>query len=492
MNAISKENPFGLKDPSLVRELGYIDGAWAAADNGAVFPVTNPATGETLASVPKMGANETNRAIRAAQAAFPAWRAKTAKERSAVLRRWFDLMIQHQDDLARLLTLEQGKPLNEAKGEILYGASFVEWFAEEAKRIYGDVIPHHKNGVRLVVQKEPVGVVAAITPWNFPNAMITRKAAPALAAGCTFVIKPAEATPLSALALAVLAERAGVPAGVFNIVTGEPAEIGQAMTANPTVRKMSFTGSTRVGKLLLKASADTVKKVSLELGGNAPFIVFDDADLDAAVAGAMISKYRNAGQTCVCANRFYVQAGIYDAFAEKLALASQALKVGPGLDDGVTQGPLINAAAVAKVEELIADAVSKGAKTVLGGGRHQLGGTFFQPTVLTGVTPEMRVAKEEIFGPVAPLFRFETEEQAAQMANDTEYGLAAYLFTRDLGRAWRMSEALEYGMVGVNEGVFSTEVAPFGGMKESGIGREGSKYGVDEYVEIKYVCFGVG
>lgn len=492
MNAISKENPFGLKDPSLVRELGYIDGAWAAADNGAVFPVTNPATGETLAVVPKMGTTETNRAIRAAQAAFPAWRARTAKERSAILRRWFDLMIQNQDDLARLLTLEQGKPLSEAKSEILYGAAFVEWFAEEAKRIYGDVIPHHKNGVRLVVQKEPVGVVAAITPWNFPNAMITRKAAPALAAGCTFVVKPAEATPLSALALAVLAERAGVPAGVFNIVTGEPAEIGQAMTANPTVRKMSFTGSTRVGKLLLKASADTVKKVSLELGGNAPFIVFDDADLDAAVAGAMISKYRNAGQTCVCANRFYVQAGIYDAFAEKLALASQALKVGPGLDDGVTQGPLINAAAVAKVEELIADAVSKGAKTVLGGGRHQLGGTFFQPTVLTGVTPEMRVAKEEIFGPVAPLFRFETEEQAAQMANDTEYGLAAYLYTRDLGRAWRMSEALEYGMVGVNEGVFSTEVAPFGGMKESGIGREGSKYGVDEYVEIKYVCFGVG
>lgn len=491
MNAISKENPFGLKDPSLVRELGYIDGAWAAADNGAVFPVTNPATGETLAVVPKMGTKETNRAIRAAQAAFPAWRARTAKERSAILRRWFDLMIQNQDDLARLLTLEQGKPLSEAKSEILYGASFVEWFAEEAKRIYGDVIPHHKNGVRLVVQKEPVGVVAAITPWNFPNAMITRKAAPALAAGCTFVVKPAEATPLSALALAVLAERAGVPAGVFNIVTGEPAEIGQAMTANPTVRKMSFTGSTRVGKLLLKASADTVKKVSLELGGNAPFIVFDDADLDAAVAGAMISKYRNAGQTCVCANRFYVQAGIYDAFAEKLALVSQALKVGPGLDDGVTQGPLINAAAVAKVEELIADAMSKGAKAVLGGGRHQLGGTFFQPTVLTGVTPEMRVAKEEIFGPVAPLFRFETEEQAAQMANDTEYGLAAYLYTRDLGRAWRMSEALEYGMVGVNEGVFSTEVAPFGGMKESGIGREGSKYGVDEYVEIKYVCFGV-
>jgi succinate-semialdehyde dehydrogenase / glutarate-semialdehyde dehydrogenase len=492
MNAISKENPLGLKDPGLLRDLAYIDGAWAAADNGATFAVINPANGETLARVPNMRTAETNRAIRAAEAAFPAWRARTAKERSAILRRWFDLMIANQEDLARILTLEQGKPLSEAKSEILYGASFLEWFAEEAKRIYGDVIPHHKNGVRLVVQKEPVGVVAAITPWNFPNAMITRKAAPALAAGCTFVIKPAEATPLSALALAVLAERAGVPAGVFNIVIGEPAEIGQAMTANPTVRKMSFTGSTRVGKLLLKASADTVKKVSLELGGNAPFIVFDDADLDAAVVGAMISKYRNAGQTCVCANRFYVQAGVYDAFAEKLARASEALKVGPGINDGVTQGPLINAAALAKVEELVADAVGKGAKAVLGGGRHELGGTFYQPTVLTGVTSDMRVSKEEIFGPVAPLFRFETETEAAKLANDTEYGLAAYLYTRDLGRAWRMSEALEYGMIGVNEGVFSTEVAPFGGMKESGIGREGSKYGVEEYVEIKYVCFGIG
>ena len=479
-----------LNDEKLLRQQCYIDGAWADADSGETLEVTNPATGEALGSIPKMGEAETRRAIEAANAAMPAWRAKTAKERAQILRRWFDLMMENQDDLGRILTAEQGKPLAEAKGEIAYGASFIEWFAEEAKRVYGDVIPGHQPDKRIVVIKQPIGVVAAITPWNFPNAMITRKAGPALAAGCTIVIKPATQTPYSALAMAELAERAGIPKGVFNVLTGSASAIGGEMTGNPIVRKVTFTGSTEIGKLLMKQSAETVKKVGMELGGNAPFIVFDDADLDAAVEGAMASKYRNAGQTCVCANRIYVQDGVYDAFAEKLAAAVAKMKVGNGMEEGVAQGPLIDQAAVAKVEEHIADAVAKGAKVAIGGKRHELGQTFFQPTILTGVTQDMAVAREETFGPVAPLFRFSGEDEVIGMANDTEFGLAAYFYARDLGRVWRVAEAVEYGIVGINTGIISTEVAPFGGVKESGIGREGSKYGIDDFLEIKYLCMG--
>ena len=480
-----------LKDSSLLRTQAYIDGAWIDADDRRSFEVRNPADASSIASVPDLGATETRRAIAAAGAALPGWRARTAKERAAILRRWFELIMANQEDLAVLMTSEQGKPLAEARGEVAYGASFIEWFAEEAKRVYGDVIPAHGADKRIVVLKEPIGVVAAITPWNFPIAMITRKAGPALAAGCTMVIKPAEDTPLCALALAELAERAGVPRGVLNVVTtNRAAEVGGELTADPAVRKLSFTGSTEVGKLLMAQCADTVKKVALELGGNAPFIVFDDADLDAAVAGAMASKYRNAGQTCVCANRLLVQDGIYDAFTAKLAEAVARLKVGPGLSGDVQQGPLINADAVAKVEELLADAVGKGAQIACGGKRHALGGTFFEPTIVTGVTPQMRVAREEIFGPVAPLFRFHTEEEAIRMANDTEFGLAAYFYARDIARVWRVAEGLEYGIVGINEGLISTEVAPFGGVKASGVGREGSKYGIDDFVEIKYLCMG--
>ncbi|MDX5409433.1 MAG: succinate-semialdehyde dehydrogenase, partial [Thauera sp.] len=452
-----------LRDAALLRTEAYIDGQWIQADAGMRFAVSNPADGAVIASVPDLGAAETRRAIAAAEAALPAWRARTAKERAAVLRRWFELIMAHQEDLAVLMTAEQGKPLAEARGEVAYGASFIEWFAEEGKRVYGDVIPGHAADKRIVVVKQAIGVVAAITPWNFPIAMITRKAGPALAAGCTIVIKPAEDTPLCALALAELAERAGVPRGVLNVVTSNrAAEVGGELTANPAVRKLSFTGSTEVGKLLMAQCAGTVKKVALELGGNAPFIVFDDADLDAAVAGAMASKYRNAGQTCVCANRLLVQDGVHDAFAAKLAEAVAKLKVGPGLAGEVQQGPLINQDAVAKVEELLGDAVEKGAKIVCGGKRHALGGTFFEPTILTGVTPAMRVAREEIFGPVAPLFRFHTEEEAIRMANDTEFGLAAYFYARDIARVWRVAEGLEYGIVGINEGIISTEVAPFG------------------------------
>ncbi|MER2601126.1 MAG: NADP-dependent succinate-semialdehyde dehydrogenase [Candidatus Competibacter phosphatis] len=480
-----------LKDSRLFHQQCYINGVWVDADHQETLAVTNPATGETLGGVPKLGVVEVNRAITAAQEAFAGWRARTAKERSTLLRRWFNLMLEHQDDLAVLMTLEQGKPLTEARGEIAYAASFIEWFAEEAKRVYGDVIPPHQADKRIVVVKEPIGVCAAITPWNFPAAMITRKAGAALAAGCTMVIKPASQTPFSALALCELAERAGIPAGVLNVVTGSAQVIGAELTANPTIRKLSFTGSTAIGKQLMRECAGTMKKLSLELGGNAPFIVFDDADLDAAVEGAIISKYRNAGQTCVCANRILVQEGVYQAFADKLSQAVAAqLKVGNGLESGVTQGPLIDEAAVAKVEEHIADALSKGARVVLGGRRHELGGTFFQPTILTQVTPEMAVAREETFGPVAPLFRFSTEQDAIHMANDTEFGLASYFYSRDIGRIWRVSEALEYGMVGVNTGLISTEIAPFGGMKESGLGREGSKYGIEEYLEIKYLCMG--
>jgi succinate-semialdehyde dehydrogenase/glutarate-semialdehyde dehydrogenase len=479
-----------LQESSLFRESCYIDGAWVGADDGRTLPVDNPATRTRLGSVPNMGAGETRRAIDAAARALPAWRARTAKERAQLLRRWFDLIMLHQDDLATLMTAEQGKPLAESKGEIAYAASFIEWFGEEAKRIYGDVIAGHQADKRILVLRQPVGVVAAITPWNFPAAMITRKAGPALAAGCTMVCKPATLTPYSALALADLAARAGIPAGVFNVITGSAAAIGGEMTANPTVRKITFTGSTEVGKKLLVAAASTVKKVSMELGGNAPFIVFDDADLDAAVQGAIASKYRNTGQTCVCANRLLVQAGVYDAFAAKLGAAVAMLRVGDGLQGVTDQGPLIDDKAVAKVEEHIADAVAKGAQITLGGKRHSLGGSFFEPTILTGVTPAMLVAREETFGPIAPLFRFEHEADAIRMANDTEFGLAAYLYTRDLARSWRVSEALEYGIVGLNTGIISTEVAPFGGIKESGMGREGSKYGILDYTEIKYVCVG--
>ena len=480
-----------LQDTDLLKSDAFINGAWIASEDGNRFAVTNPATGEQLARVSDLGGGQAEYAISAADAAWPEWRAKTAKERAAVLRRWFELVMQHQEDLARLMTAEQGKPLAEARAEVVYGASFIEWFAEEAKRVYGDVIPAAMNDRRYVVIRQPIGVVAAITPWNFPIAMITRKCAPALAAGCTVVIKPSELTPLSALALAELAQRAGFPPGVFNVLTTTDAEtVGRVLTASRTVRKLSFTGSTAVGKLLIRDCAETVKKVSMELGGNAPFIVFDDADLDAAVAGAMASKYRNAGQTCVCANRLLVQDGIYDAFAEKLAAAVSELKVGDGTAEGISQGPLINESAVSKVEAHISDAVEKGARVICGGGRHALGGTFFEPTILADVTAQMRIASEETFGPVAPLFRFHTEAEAVQMANDTESGLAAYFYSRDIGRVWRVAEALEYGIVGINEGIISTELAPFGGVKESGLGREGSRYGIEEFTEIKYLCMG--
>ncbi len=480
-----------LQDSSLFRQQCYINGEWVDADSREVHSITNPATGEVLGTVPNMGAAETRRAIEAADAAWPAWREKTAAERAAILRRWFELMLAHKEDLARLMTLEQGKPISESRGEVNYGASFIEWFAEEGKRIYGDTIPQHQADRRIVVIKQPIGVCAAITPWNFPNAMITRKAGAALAAGCPMVLKPAGDTPFSALALCELGERAGIPAGVFSVVTGSASAIGGEMTANPTVRKLSFTGSTEVGVVLMQQCAATMKKLSLELGGNAPFIVFDDADLDAAVEGAIQSKYRNAGQTCVCANRLLVQDGVYDAFAEKLAVAVANLKVGDGMGEEVTQGPLINEAAVEKVEEHISDAVAKGGRVILGGKRHELGGSFFQPTLIADVSDQMLIAREETFGPVAPLFRFQTEEEAIRMANDTEFGLAAYFFSRDLGRVWRVSEALEYGMVGINSGIISTAVAPFGGVKQSGVGREGSKYGIEEYLEVKYLCMGI-
>ncbi len=479
-----------LSDTRLFRQQCYIDGMWLDADDGRSIAVNNPATGKALGTVPNMGANETRRAIAAAQRAWPAWRAKTAKERAAVLRKWFDLMLTHQEDLARLLTAEQGKPLGEARGEIAYGAAFIEWFAEEAKRIYGDTIPSHQADKRIVVIKEGIGVCAAITPWNFPNAMITRKCGPALAAGCPMVLKPATATPYSALAIAELGERAGIPPGIFNVVTGSAAAIGGEMTANPAIRKLTFTGSTEIGKVLMEQCARTVKKTSMELGGNAPFIVFDDADIDAAVEGAILSKYRNTGQTCVCTNRLLVQNSVYEQFAEKLARKVAEMKVGNGMDAGVVLGPLIDIKAVEKVEEHIADALAKGAKLATGGKRHALGGTFFEPTVLTEVTSAMKVAREETFGPVAPLFRFEDEAQAIRMANDTEFGLAAYFYSRDIGRVWRVAEAIEYGIVGINTGLISTEVAPFGGVKESGLGREGSKYGIDDYLELKYLCMG--
>ncbi|MCC7079757.1 MAG: NADP-dependent succinate-semialdehyde dehydrogenase [Burkholderiales bacterium] len=482
--------PPKLNDSKLFRSQCYIDGAWFDADDKSTLSVTNPATGAVVGTVPRMGAAETRRAIEAANAAWPAWRAKTAKERAAILRKWFELMMQHQEDLAVLMTTEQGKPLTESRGEIAYGASFIEWFAEEAKRVYGDTIPAQFTDRRIVVIKQPVGICAAITPWNFPNAMITRKAGPALAAGCTMVIKPASQTPFSALALCELAERAGVPRGVLSVITGASGPIGKELTENALVRKFTFTGSTEIGKQLMAQCAGTVKKISLELGGNAPFVVFDDADLDAAVEGAIASKYRNAGQTCVCANRLYVQDGVYDAFANKLAEKVSQMKVGNGLDAGVVQGPLIDAKAVEKVEEHIADALGKGASVIVGGKRHALGGTFFEPTVLAGVTQQMAMAREETFGPVAPLFRFKTEAELADLANATEYGLAAYFYSRDIGRIWRIAEALEFGIVGVNIGLISTEVAPFGGMKESGIGREGSKYGMEEFLEVKYLCMG--
>jgi len=479
-----------LTDPRLFRELGFIDGGWVCADGGGTLPVNNPATAATLGTIPNMGTQETRRAIAAASTALPAWAARTAKERAVIMRRWFDLMLANQEDLAVLMTAEQGKPLAESKGEIAYAASFIEWFAEEGKRLYGDIIPGHQADKRILVLRQPVGVVAAITPWNFPSAMITRKAGPALAAGCTMVCKPATQTPYSALALAELADRAGVPAGVFNVVTGSSTAIGGEMTSNPKVRKVTFTGSTEVGKKLIAQCAGTVKKMSLELGGNAPFIVFDDADLDAAVQGAIASKYRNTGQTCVCANRLLVQDGVYEEFSMKLAAAVANLRVGDGLQGATDQGPLIDAKAVAKVEEHIADAVGKGARVALGGKRHALGGTFFEPTILTGVTARMLIAREETFGPVAPLFRFTSEADAIAMANDTEFGLAAYVYTRDLARSWRVSEAIEYGIVGLNTGIISTEVAPFGGVKESGTGREGSKYGILDFTELKYVCIG--
>ncbi len=479
-----------LKDSKLFRQQCYIDGAWLDADDKSTIAVKNPADASLLGTVPKMGVAETRRAIAAANAAFPAWRAKTAKERSVILRRWFELMMANQEDLAQIMTAEQGKPLAESRGEIAYAASFIEWFAEEGKRIYGDTIPQHEADKRIVVLKQPIGVCVAITPWNFPAAMITRKAGPALAAGCTMVVKPASATPYSALAMAELAERAGVPKGVLSVVTGSAGAIGGEMSTNPLVRKLTFTGSTEIGKKLLAQCAGTVKKTSMELGGNAPFIVFEDADLDAAAEGAMISKYRNNGQTCVCANRILVQEKVYDAFAVKLAEKVNALKVGDGREAGVTTGPLINADAVAKVEEHIADALAKGAKILTGGKRHALGGLFFQPTVLTGVTTSMQVTREETFGPVAPLFRFKDEAEAIRLANDTEFGLAAYFYGRDIGRVWRVAEALEYGIVGINTGLISTEVAPFGGVKESGIGREGSKYGIEDFLVVKYLCLG--
>ena len=490
MNAIvdCQHTPPSLKDPALFRDRCYVDGAWLEADSGKRFAVDNPGDGSLVGTVPDMGAAETRRAIEAAQRALPAWRALPAKERSRIVRKWYDLIMANADDLALILTTEQGKPLAEAKGEIVYGASFVEWFAEEGKRIYGDTIPSPTNDRRLIVLKQPIGVCAAITPWNFPNAMITRKMAPGLAVGCTFVLKPAEQTPFSALALAELAERAGFPKGVINMVTGDAPAIGKELCANPIVKKVTFTGSTEVGRILMRQSADTIKKMSLELGGNAPFIVFDDADLDAAADGAMASKYRNAGQTCVCANRIYVQDGVYDAFAAKLAERLKGLKVGKGTDAGVNVGPLIDEQGLAKVEEHVADAVAKGAKVVAGGRRSSLGGRFYEPTLLTGVTNDMKVSREETFGPVAPLFRFKDEAEAIALANATEFGLASYFFARDVGRVFRVAEAIESGMVGVNTGIISNEVAPFGGVKQSGLGREGSKYGVEDFLEVKYVC----
>jgi succinate-semialdehyde dehydrogenase / glutarate-semialdehyde dehydrogenase len=492
MNAPSKAGlpSLPLKDPKLFREQCYIDGEWVGADSRKTFPVDNPATGETLGSVPDMGAVETRRAIEAADRAWPAWRGKTAKERATILRKWFDLMMANQEDLAQLLTAEQGKPLAEARGEIAYGASFIEWFAEEGKRAYGDVIPTHQADKRILVIKQPIGVAAMITPWNFPNAMITRKAGPALAAGCTVVLKPAEQTPFSALAMAELAERAGIPKGVLNIVTGDAATLGKELCANPTVRKLSFTGSTEVGRILMRQSADTIKKLSLELGGNAPFIVFDDADLDAAVEGALASKYRNAGQTCVCANRIYVQDGVYDRFTAKLTEKVKGFKVGAGTEQGVVIGPLIDEQGLKKVEKHVADATGKGAKIILGGKKHERGGLFFQPTVLTEVTPEMVVSHEETFGPVAPLIRFKTEDEVIGLANDSEFGLCGYFYSRDVGRIFRVAEKMETGIVGANVGIISTEIAPFGGVKQSGLGREGSKYGLEEYLEMKYILLG--
>jgi succinate-semialdehyde dehydrogenase/glutarate-semialdehyde dehydrogenase len=479
-----------LKDPGLLRQQAYLNGEWSDADNGATLAVSNPATGEQIGTVPLMGAAETRRAIEAASAAWPGWRKKSAKERAAILRKWNDLILENADDLALLMTAEQGKPLAESKGEVTYGASFIEWFGEEAKRIAGETLASPWQDRRLLVTKEPIGVCAAITPWNFPIAMITRKVGPALAAGCPMVLKPAEATPFSALALAVLAERAGVPAGVFSVVTGKPQEIGAEMTSNPTVRKLTFTGSTAVGRLLMQQCAPTIKKLSLELGGNAPFIVFDDADLDAAVEGAIASKYRNAGQTCVCANRIYVQDGVYDKFADKLVAAVRKLKVGNGAEAGVTQGPLIDDKAVKKVEQHVADAVSKGGRLLLGGQRHALGHSFFEPTVIADASADMLVAGEETFGPLAPLFRFRTDEEAIALANNTEFGLAAYFYSRDVGRIWRVAEGLESGMVGVNTGLISNEIAPFGGVKQSGLGREGSHHGLDDYLVMKYICLG--
>ena len=480
-----------LNDPTLFRQQAFIDGRWRDASSGETLGVTNPANGQQLGSVPKMGAEETREAIDAAARALPAWRALTARERATILRRWFDLMMEHQDDLARLMTLEQGKPLAEAKGEIGYAASFIEWFAEEGKRIYGDTIPGHQADKRLLVIKQPIGVTAAITPWNFPSAMITRKAGPALAAGCTMVLKPASQTPFSALALAELANRAGIPEGVFNVVTGSASEVGNELTGNPLVRKLSFTGSTEIGRQLMEQCAKDIKKVSLELGGNAPFIVFDDADLDKAVEGALASKFRNAGQTCVCANRLYIQDGVYDRFAEKLQQAVSKLQIGDGLQPNVTIGPLIDEKAIAKVQEHIADALGKGARIVTGGKVHELGGNFFQPTILVDVPGDAKVAKEETFGPLAPLFRFKDEADVIAQANDTEFGLAAYFYARDLSRVFRVGEALEYGIIGINTGLISTEVAPFGGVKSSGLGREGSKYGIEDYLEIKYMCIGI-
>jgi succinate-semialdehyde dehydrogenase / glutarate-semialdehyde dehydrogenase len=480
-----------LKDPALLRTECYIGGQWLPADGGATLEVLNPATGRRLGTVPRAGAAETRRAIEAAAEAFPSWARRTAKDRAAILNRWFQLMVANQDDLATLMTAEQGKPLAEARGEVLYAASFIEWFAEEGKRLYGDVIPGHQPDKRLLAIRQPIGVVAAITPWNFPAAMITRKAGPALASGCTFVCKPASQTPYSALAMAELAARAGIPPGVLNFITGDATAIAGEMTSNPRVRKLTFTGSTAIGKKLMAQCSGTLKKLSLELGGNAPFIVFEDADLDAAVVGAIASKYRNTGQTCVCANRLLVQDSVYEAFTDKLTGAVARLRVGNGLEGPTDQGPLIDPKALAKVEEHIADAVGKGARIAYGGKRHALGGTFFQPTIITHATADMMVAREETFGPVAPLFRFRTEEEAVRMANDTEFGLAAYFYTRDLARSWRVGEALEYGIVGLNTGIISTEVAPFGGVKESGIGREGSKYGILDYTEIKYLCVGI-
>jgi succinate-semialdehyde dehydrogenase/glutarate-semialdehyde dehydrogenase len=483
-------NAVSMKDPDLFRQQAYVSGSWCDADSGATAEVSNPATGEILGTVPMMGVTETRRAIAGAKNAWGDWRRRTAKERSVILRKWHDLMLANVDDLGTLMTAEQGKPLAESKGEIAYAAGFIEWFAEEAKRVYGDTIPSPWSDRRLVVIKEPIGVCAAVTPWNFPAAMITRKLGPALAAGCPMITKPALATPFSALALAVLGERAGVPPGVFSVLTGSSREIGGEMTSNPDVRKLTFTGSTEVGRTLMRQSAETIKKLSLELGGNAPFIVFNDADLDAAVAGAIASKYRNTGQTCVCVNRIYVQSGVYDEFAAKLVKAVEGLKVGNGLDAGVTQGPLIDASAVEKVEEHIQDALSRGARVITGGKRHSLGGSYFEPTVLADVPNDALVAKEETFGPLAPLFRFETDDEVLQLANDTEFGLASYFYSRDISRVWRVAEGLESGMVGINTGLLSTEVAPFGGVKQSGLGREGSRYGLDEFLEIKYLCFG--